>query len=266
MPTATNGTSGSALCEPQALYIDGIYRNSSDNATFPVNNPMTGEKIYDCASATVDDYASAIESAHEAYASWSKTGPSARRLIFLKAADILESYINTDAPEILSSEVSATKSWIKVNIFATAGIFRESAGLATHIKGEIVPADRPGTTILVAREAVGVVFAISPWNAPVSIIPKICCRENTAYPEPNRRSGKSDSKGDCLPYYLRQHSRAQAFRIQSQVPASCDQSSHSRRFTQRGAQLPPHKPGTSSSSHRVRCEASKGLACELHWQ
>ena len=165
--SAGEQSSSSSLAQPQDLFIGGKYRPSSDNGVFPVKNPMTGKVIYSCASATVDDYSTAIDTAHEAYQTWSKTSPSARRLVLLKAADILESYLTSDAPAILSSEVSATKSWIKVNVLATAGIFRETAGLVTHIKGEIVPADRPGTTILVERQAVGVVFAISPWNAPV---------------------------------------------------------------------------------------------------
>ena len=129
---------------------------------------MTGEPIYACSAAGVDDYARAIEAAHAAFKSWSQTSPSIRRLVLLKAADILETYLDQDAPEILSSEVSAVKSWVQLNIKATAGILRDTAGLVTHIKGEIVPADRPGTMILVERCPVGVVFAISPWNAPVS--------------------------------------------------------------------------------------------------
>lgn len=36
--------------------------------------------------------------------------------------------------------------------------------------GEIVPADRPGTTIMVVREPAGVVFSISPWNVRTSDI------------------------------------------------------------------------------------------------
>jgi acyl-CoA reductase-like NAD-dependent aldehyde dehydrogenase len=170
--TVTNGTSqnghSSTLAEPQQLYIGGEYKPATKDSTFQVVNPMTGKALYQCASASVEDYSAAIKHAQEAFGSWKKTPPSRRRLIFLKAADILESYLTQDGPEILSSEVSATETWVKVNILATAGIFRETAGLVTHIKGEIVPADRPGTTILVEREAVGVVFAISPWNAPVS--------------------------------------------------------------------------------------------------
>jgi benzaldehyde dehydrogenase (NAD) len=169
--TAANSVSRSVLSDPQLLYITGANVPSTHGTTFAVTNPMTGEDIYNCSSASLEDYKTAIESAHAAFKSWSQTPPSARRLILLKAADILETYLADDgqmnAPEILSSEVSATKGWIQVNIRASAGILRESAGLVTHIKGEVVPADRPGTTILVVREAVGVVFAISPWNAPV---------------------------------------------------------------------------------------------------
>ncbi|KAJ5113856.1 hypothetical protein N7456_002390 [Penicillium angulare] len=164
------------LEKPQQLFIGGTYQESKNNATFSVKNPMTGDEIYQCASASLEDYAAAIDGAHLAQRAWAQLGPSARRLILLKAADIMETYIESDAPEILAAEVSATKGWVKANIFSTAGVLRENAALATHIKGEVVPADRPGTTILVDRQPVGVVFAISPWNMPVTLTARaICC-------------------------------------------------------------------------------------------
>lgn len=166
-----------SMNQPQLLYINGQYQPSSDGATFPVNNPMTGERIYDCASASVDDYSLAIENAHETYQSWSKTGPTVRRMIFLKAADILESYVHQDAGEIMSHEISAPDYWMKINIHSTAGTLREIAGLATQIRGEIVPTDRPGTTAFMERQPVGVVFGIAPWNAPVSVANR-CLRES----------------------------------------------------------------------------------------
>jgi len=159
---------------------------------------MTGKVLYGCASASLEDYTLAIESAHSAFQSWSRTGPSARRMIFLRAADILESYMadpESDAAELMSEEVSATKYWVKVNLLSTASALREAAGLVTHIRGEIVPADRPGTTIFVERQPVGVVFGISPWNAPVNLTaraiatPLIC--GNTAVLKPSEFSPKS---------------------------------------------------------------------------
>ncbi|KIW53079.1 hypothetical protein PV05_08677 [Exophiala xenobiotica] len=215
MTAATNGINGHTvpgIQEGQLLYIDGQYRPAAGSSTFDVINPMTGKKIYQSASAGVDDYEAAILGAHNAYQTWSRTSPTARRLIMLKAADIIEGYMRTDGPEILSSEVSATKAWVKVNLMATAGILRETAGLVTHMKGEIVPADRPGTTILVTREPVGVVFAISPWNAPVNLTaraiasPLIC--GNTVVLKPSEFSPKS------------QHLVVRAF-IEAGLPAGC---------------------------------------------
>ncbi|KAK8108218.1 aldehyde dehydrogenase [Apiospora kogelbergensis] len=183
------------LHEPQQLFIGGSCSDSADGSTFPVVNPMTGDTLYDCASATIDDCSRAIESASAAFETWSRSSPSSRRLIFLRAADIIEQYIHQDAPAILSSEVSATKGWVRVNILGTAGTFREVASMATHIKGEIIPSDRPGTTILVEREPMGVVFAMSPWNAPVNLTARAICMPlmcgNTVLLKPSEFSPKS---------------------------------------------------------------------------
>ncbi len=89
----------------QELFIVGKHRPSSDGSVFPVNNPMTGETVYHCADATADAYRAANPTAQSAYELWSQTGPSARRAVFLRAADIIETYLGADAPEILRSEV-----------------------------------------------------------------------------------------------------------------------------------------------------------------
>lgn len=157
----------STLFEDQLLYINGSFCQSKTNKTFSIHNPMTGKQLYQCAAASIDDYAAAIDHAHTSFKTWSATPPSERRRIFLKAADILESFMTRDAPEILSAEVSAVKSWVNINVRVAAGMLRDSAGLVDHIKGEVIPVDRPGTTVLVKRCPVGVVFAMSPWNAPV---------------------------------------------------------------------------------------------------
>ncbi len=162
-----DSSSARDLSEPQQLFVDGGYTPSSDGATFPVYNPMTGSKLYDCASATADDYERAIQSASAAFKTWSRTGPSAKRIIFLRAADILERYMETEAPALMSAEVSGTKHWTKVNSISGVGNLREAASLVSQIKGEIMPTDTPGTTVLVERQPLGVVLAISPWNAPV---------------------------------------------------------------------------------------------------
>ncbi|TRX96881.1 hypothetical protein FHL15_002187 [Xylaria flabelliformis] len=184
------------ISKPQQLYIDGGYTPSSNGETFPVYNPMTGAKLYDCASATKEDYERAIQSASVAFKTWSRVGPSAKRLIFLRAADILERYMETEAPELMSAEVSGTRHWTKVNAISGVGNLREAASLVSQIKGEIMPADAPGNTVLVERQPLGVVLAISPWNAPQASLtvraiatPLIC--GNTVILKPSEYSPKN---------------------------------------------------------------------------
>ncbi|KAI1120661.1 aldehyde dehydrogenase [Nemania abortiva] len=199
MTTSADQSGGTAatgdISEPQQLYIDGAYSPSSDSATFPVYNPMTGAKLYDCASATQDDYERAIQSASVAFKTWSRMGPSAKRAIFLRAADILEKYMETEAPALMAAEVSGTRFWTHINALSGVGNLRDAASLVSQIKGEILPADTPGTTVLVERQPLGVVFAMCPWNAPASLAvraiatPLIC--GNTVILKPSEFSPKN---------------------------------------------------------------------------
>ncbi|KAF2970753.1 hypothetical protein GQX73_g2798 [Xylaria multiplex] len=193
--SSVDPSSAGDISEPQQLFIDGSYTPSSDGGTFPVYNPMTGSKLYDCASATEDDYERAIQSASVAFKTWSRMGPAAKRIIFLRAADILEKYMEAEAPALMSAEVSGTRHWTKVNAISGVGNLRESASLVSQIKGEIMPADAPGTTVLIERQPLGVVLAISPWNAPASLTvraiatPLIC--GNTVILKPSEYSPKN---------------------------------------------------------------------------
>ncbi|KAI0394335.1 aldehyde dehydrogenase [Xylariaceae sp. FL0594] len=185
------------ISSPQQLFIDGEYCASSDGSVFPVYNPMTGSKLYDCASATTDDFERAIQAASAAFETWSRAGPATKRAVFLRAADILETLMETEAPALMSAEVSATRHWTRINAMSAVGTLRECASIASQIKGEIImPSDRPGTTtVLVEREPLGVVFAMSPWNAPASLTaraiatPLIC--GNTVIHKPSEFSPKN---------------------------------------------------------------------------
>jgi acyl-CoA reductase-like NAD-dependent aldehyde dehydrogenase len=66
----------------------------------------------------------------------------------------------------MMSEVGAAQLWAGFNVFLTAQLFREAAGLATQIQGETLPTDKPGTLSMTVRQPVGVIFSMAPWNGP----------------------------------------------------------------------------------------------------
>jgi salicylaldehyde dehydrogenase len=114
----------------------------------------------------VEDAIRAADSAALAFKSWSKTSPTERRTLLLKAADALEKrteqFVRT-----MALEVGAGQVWSSFNVMLAAGLFREAASLVTQIQGETIPSDKPGTLSMTVRQPAGVVLSMVPWNGPV---------------------------------------------------------------------------------------------------
>ncbi len=148
------------------LLIDGQDVAALGNATFTRIDPVTGEEATTAPAARQPDVDKAVQSSATAFVQWSEVGPSERRTILLKAADILEVKIG-DFIACGITETGATAPWIGFNVGLAAKILREVAAVTTQIKGEIIPSDKPGTLSMAVREPVGVMVGMAPWNAPV---------------------------------------------------------------------------------------------------
>src|ERR1700722_2077976 len=149
-----------------SLIIDNCDRSASDGATFVRSDPNTGESVTVAAAAGVDDVRQAIESSAVALRSWRAAGPTARRDILLKAAELLHER-NEELGKLMVRETGASANWAKFNTHLGHSMLREAASLTTQIKGEVIPADKPGSFSMAIRRPVGVVVSIAPWNAPI---------------------------------------------------------------------------------------------------
>ena len=101
------------------LIIDNESRDAHDGRTFERRNPLTGDVVTEGAAASVEDAIDAVESASKAFSSWSLSGPSERRAVMLKAADIMERR-TPEFVETMMSEVGAAQLWAGFNAFLTA--------------------------------------------------------------------------------------------------------------------------------------------------
>lgn len=129
-------------------------------------DPVTGKSATTFAASRAEDALKAVSSCARAFPAWSKTGPNQRRDILLRAAQLLED--RTEAfTSVMITETGASLPWVRFNVKLAAGMLREAASLTTHIKGEIIPADKPGSFSFAFRRPVGVVLSIVPWNAPI---------------------------------------------------------------------------------------------------
>jgi salicylaldehyde dehydrogenase len=150
------------------LIINNEAVDASSGATFERINSLTCKVVSQGAAATVEDANRAADSAAIAFKTWSETGPTERRLLLLKAADILESK-TADFIQAMAAEVGASPLWAGFNVMMAAGLFREAAGLTTQIQGETIPTDKPDTLSMTFRQPVGVILSMAPWNGPVAL-------------------------------------------------------------------------------------------------
>ncbi|KZT66063.1 ALDH-like protein [Daedalea quercina L-15889] len=163
------------------LFIDGQSRPASDGGYYEVRNPYTREVVGHAAAATQKDCQDAVEVAARAFKTWENSPPSLRRDIFLKASELM----NTDkwkkkATEALQQEVSATDFMVIFNFFLANNGLRVDAGAIDQLKGETYVSMLPGGQVTTQRRAMGVIYAISPWNVPLALtirafaVPIIC--------------------------------------------------------------------------------------------
>jgi benzaldehyde dehydrogenase (NAD) len=149
-----------------SMLINGLKVTAEKGATFERRNPLDGTVATRAPAASAADAVMAVESAAEAFRTWSETGPGERRALLLKAADKLEAKL-PQFVEAVAAETGATGMWAGFNVMLAAGMIREAASLTTQIAGEVIPSDVPGSLAMGVRQPAGVVLGIAPWNAPV---------------------------------------------------------------------------------------------------
>src|ERR1700693_4053686 len=139
------------------LIIDNKARTATNGAVAERRSPITGKIVTGLAGANVADALAAADSASAAFVTWSKSTPSERRRILLKAADILETKMHLIV-DAMAKEIGASALWAGGNVMASVSLLREAASLATQIQGETIPTDKPGTISMTVRQPLGVVL------------------------------------------------------------------------------------------------------------
>ena len=137
-----------------------------NGAVFERLNPMTRAVATVSHAASAADARAACDAAAAAFDAWAALGPNERRTLLLRCADALAAR-SDDFARLMLSECGMTAGWAGFNAYLAAGIMREAACLTTQVRGEVVPADKPGTFAIAIRQPAGVVVGIAPWNAPV---------------------------------------------------------------------------------------------------
>jgi succinate-semialdehyde dehydrogenase / glutarate-semialdehyde dehydrogenase len=153
----------------QQVFIDGQWLEAEQNKNFAVINPATGETIAHVPSVSEQQVVKAVEAADQALQSWKQTTAKERSILLKKWYQLMIEH-QEDLAIILSTEQGKPMTESRGEILYGASFIEWFAEEAKRTYGDVIPHDKQGRRLLVIRQPVGVVAAITPWNFPNAMI------------------------------------------------------------------------------------------------
>ncbi|MDH4565208.1 aldehyde dehydrogenase [Pseudomonas sp. BN414] len=170
-----NYTDFFTLAHPEAFYIDGQWVLPTGDKRLEVIYPANEQVIARVPEASVADINKAVNAARRAFefGPWARMTYAERGAKLLQVAEIMKRRAG-EFSKSWTAEMGCAVSLAGPGGFAPFGLFSYYGSLALNGKFEEVrPQSRGNGVGIVVKEPVGVVAAITPWNAPASLSCKI---------------------------------------------------------------------------------------------
>jgi len=157
----------------EQCYIDGRWADADSGATIEVTNPATGDVLGTVPKMGAAETRRAIEAAEKAWPAW-------RKLLAKERANILRKWFNLimenqeDLARLMTLEQGKPLAEAKGEVAYGASFIEWFAEEAKRVYGDTIPQHQADKRIVVVKQPVGVVAAITPWNFPNAMITRKC--------------------------------------------------------------------------------------------
>jgi succinate-semialdehyde dehydrogenase/glutarate-semialdehyde dehydrogenase len=134
-----------------------------------VLNPATGEAIAQVAKGGAAEATQAIAAAERAFPAWRSLTAKERSVRVKRWGELMLEHRDALAA-LLTREQGKPLAEARGEVGYAASFFEWFAEEAKRAYGDVIPSPNPNAKIIVTREPVGVVAAITPWNFPLAMI------------------------------------------------------------------------------------------------
>ncbi len=148
-------------------FIDGQW--SSGGPTYPVLNPANGELVATVQKAGAEETHLAIDAANRALPAWRKLTAKERSQKLKRWAELMLSN-QKDLATLLSREQGKPLAEAMGEVVYAASFLEWFGEEAKRAYGDVIPSHKADARIIVVKEAIGVVAAITPWNFPLAMV------------------------------------------------------------------------------------------------
>ena len=159
------------LNDPQLLksfsYINGSWHSSASDIA--VNNPATGKLVAKVSNAGIAETELAVQAAKAAFKAWSAKSANERSALLRTWFNLMMAN-QEDLGRILTLEQGKPLAEAKGEIAYGAAFIEWFAEEGKRVYGDTIPAPSGDKRIVVIKQPIGVVAAITPWNFPNAMI------------------------------------------------------------------------------------------------
>lgn len=153
----------------RSSYINGMWKNNNTATAFAVFNPATEQLICHVATADAKDARAAIAAASTALPAWRSKTAKQRSSILRCWFELIHENIESLA-ELLTAEQGKPLAEARAEISYGADYIEWFAEESKRIYGDHIPAPSADKRIIILKQPIGVVSAITPWNFPNAMI------------------------------------------------------------------------------------------------
>ncbi|WP_051608881.1 NADP-dependent succinate-semialdehyde dehydrogenase [Fodinicurvata fenggangensis] len=153
----------------QEAYINGEWVGADSGATNEVSNPATSDVLGTIPNMGANETRRAIEAANKAWPAWRAKTAKERAVILRKWYDLVMEN-QEDLAILMTVEQGKPLAEARGEIAYGASFIEWFSEEARRIYGDVIPAHQSDKRIMVIKQPIGVVGAITPWNFPNAMI------------------------------------------------------------------------------------------------
>jgi succinate-semialdehyde dehydrogenase/glutarate-semialdehyde dehydrogenase len=153
----------------QQCYVDGAWIDADGRGTSQVTNPATGVAIGTVPTLGAAETRRAIEAAAAAFPAWAARTAKDRAAVLRRWHDLLHANVD-DLAVLMTAEQGKPLAEARAEVAYAAAFIEWFAEEGKRVYGDVIPGHQPDKRIVVLRQPVGVVAAITPWNFPAAMI------------------------------------------------------------------------------------------------
>ncbi len=153
----------------QQCFIDGAWVSADDRRTLAVRNPATAETLGVIPNMGAGETRRAIAAAARALPAWAAQTAKDRSIVLRRWFDLMLLH-QEDLAVLMTAEQGKPLAESKGEISYAASFIEWFAEEGKRLYGDIIPGHQADKRILVLRQPIGVVAAITPWNFPSAMI------------------------------------------------------------------------------------------------